>query len=120
MSECKTFRLTPGMLFSLHPSTRVAIIKFGQSMPKHDGIGTIIRINPIRGSTDYPNRQVRERAFEPSDLNAWKAGYRECTAAAQTLLAILPESEQPKQCRHNSEPQAGVDVGTRGTQEAAE
>src|SRR4051812_44448404 len=40
----------------------VAIITFGESMPKHDGIGTIIRIKPIRGSTDYPNRQVRERA----------------------------------------------------------
>jgi hypothetical protein len=36
---------------------------------------------------------VRER-FEPStDLNAWKAGYRERIVAAETLLAILPENE---------------------------
>lgn len=87
-------------------------------MPKHDAIGTIIRIKPMRGRpTTQTVMCVRER-FEPStDLNAWKAGY-ERIVTAETLLAILPENEQPKQCRHNSEPQAGVDVRTRGTRES--
>jgi len=35
--------------------------------------------------------------FEPAtDLEAWKAGYRERIAAAQALLASLPEDKQPK------------------------
>jgi hypothetical protein len=37
---------------------------------------------------------VRERAVRtPTDLNAWKARYRERIVAAETLLAILPENE---------------------------
>jgi hypothetical protein len=39
----------------------------------------------------------RERLEPSTDLDAWKAGYRERIAAAEALLASLPETEQPKQ-----------------------
>ena len=64
------------------------------------------------------DREKRERLEPATDLDAWKTGYRERIAAAEALLASLPENEQPQQRRHSAKPQAGADVGTGGTRKS--
>jgi hypothetical protein len=63
---------------------------------------------------------VRERSESSTDLNAWEAGYREHIVAAETLLAILPENEQPKQCRHIASLKRALTLGPAGLGKAAE
>jgi hypothetical protein len=77
--------------------------------------GEEVFLTLARAATDH---EKRER-FEPSThLDAWKAEYKERIAAAEALLASLPENELDQAAPTYREPQAGVYVGTGGTQKS--
>jgi hypothetical protein len=79
--------------------------------------GQEVFLTLARAAADH---EKRER-FEPStDLDAWKAGYRERIAAAKALLASLTENEQPKQRRHIASLKRALTLGPEGLRKAAE
>jgi hypothetical protein len=79
--------------------------------------GEEVFLTLARAAADH---EKRER-FEPStDLNTWKAGYRERIAAAEALLPSLPENEQPKQRPHIASLKRVLTLGPEGLRKAAE
>jgi hypothetical protein len=79
--------------------------------------GEEVFLTLARAATDH---EKRERFETPTNLDAWKAGYRERIAAAEALLASLPENEQPKQRRHIASLKRALTLGPEGLRKAAE
>jgi hypothetical protein len=79
--------------------------------------GEEVFLTLARAAADH---EKRER-FKPStDLDAWKAGYRERIAAAEVLLASLPKNEQLKQRRYIASLKRALTLGPEGLRKAAE
>jgi hypothetical protein len=79
--------------------------------------GEEVFLTLARAAADY---EKRERFETPTNLNAWKAGYRERIAAAEALLASLPENEQPRQRRRIASLKRAMTLGPEGLRTAAE
>jgi hypothetical protein len=60
----------------------------------------------------------KQRITEPDD--AWTARYSERIAAAEALLASLPENERPKQRRHIASLRRALTLGPDGLRAAAD
>jgi hypothetical protein len=60
----------------------------------------------------------KQRKIEPD--NAWTARYAERIAAAEALLAGLPENERPKQRRHIASHRRALTLGPHGLKAAAD
>jgi hypothetical protein len=78
--------------------------------------GEEVFLTLARAAADH---EKRERLEPSTDLDAWKAGYRERIAAAEALLASLPENERPKQRRHIASLKRALTLGPEGLRKAA-
>jgi hypothetical protein len=79
--------------------------------------GQEVFLTLARAAADH---EKRERLEPSTDLDAWKAGYRERIAAAEALLASIPENEQHKQRRHIASLKRALTLGPEGLRKAAE